>query len=268
MKRYLIFSLAMIFTAGCSNVTTKQFKVFTDPADASIRVVSGAELKALKYTSPATVTAEVPKDPALAARAVVEVYKDNYTPKTIALSDINHGDTLNVKLEKILRDLVKYRLTYRLISPVVSQELQFRDKAIAISFVVGEQSVQMRFENLSPYDVKILWERSEYTDANKQQHRLMHSGVRYQDRNNPIPDQYVLSHSVVQEAVIPISRVYFSQQKKAYEIQPLFPIDSDAAAGLKGKTINLFIPVEIDRQIIPYNFKLEITDSVKEITKG
>lgn len=268
MKKYIIFMLATVFAAGCSSVTTKQFKVFTDPADASIRVVSGAELKVLKYASPATVTAEVPKDPALAAKAVVEVSKGNYTPKTIALSDITHGSTLNVKLEKILRDLVKYRLTCRLISPVVSQELQFRDKSIAVSFVVGEQSVQMRFENLGPRDLKILWERSEYTDANNQQHRLMHSGVHYQDRNNPIPDQFVLSHSVVQETVIPISKVYFSQQKKAYEIHPLFTLDSDAAAALKGKTINLFIPVEIDRQIIPYNFKIEITDSVKEIIKG
>jgi hypothetical protein len=37
---------------------------------------------------------------------------------------------------------------------------------------------------------------------------------------------------------------------------------------LKGNIIILFIPVEINRQIIPYNFKIEITDSVKETIKG
>ena len=78
----------------------------------------------------------------------------------------------------------------------------------------------MRFENLSPYDMKILWDRSEFTDANSQRHRLMHSGVRYQDRNNPIPDQVVQSRSVVQEAVIPISNVYFRSRKRPMKSIP------------------------------------------------
>jgi hypothetical protein len=72
----------------------------------------------------------------------------------------------------------------------------------------------------------------------------------------------------VEEAVIPIDNVYMSPQKKNYDIRPLFPLESDVAAGLKGKSIILFIPVEVDRQIVPYNFKIEITNSVKEVVKG
>lgn len=268
MKKLIIAALAVFFASGCSSVVTKNFKVFADPPDSVIRVVSGVELKELKYRSPATISAGAPKDPALAAQAILEVSRDNYQTKTKALRDINDGETLNIRLERVLRDIVKYKLSYRLVSPVVSQELQFRDKNITASFTVSEQGFQMRFENLSAYDVKILWDRAEYTDVNRQTQRLMYSGVRFPDRNNPIPDQIVLSGSSVQEAVIPINKVIFSQQKKAYEVQPLFPLESDVAAGLKGKSVILFIPVEINRQIIPYNFKIEITDSVKEIVKG
>jgi hypothetical protein len=269
MKKYILVAIAAALAAsGCSGVVAKNFKVFADPPDSTIRVVSGIDLKELKYRSPAAITAEVPKDSALAAKAVLEVSKDNYQPKIIALRDVNEGETLNIKLEKILQNIVRYKLSFRLVSPVVSQELQFRDKIITASFTVGEQGFQMRFENLSAYDVKILWDRAEYTDVNRQTQRLMYSGVRFPDRNNPIPDQIVLSGSSVQEAVIPINKVIFSQQKKAYEVQPLFPLESDAAAGLKGKAVILFIPVEVNRQIIPYNFKIEITDSVKEIVKG
>ena len=57
-------------------------------------------------------------------------------------------------------------------------------------------------------------------------------------------------------------------ERKGYDMRPLFPLESDDAAGLKGKSVILFIPVEINRQIIPYNFKIEITDSVKEGVKG
>jgi hypothetical protein len=269
MKKYILVAIAAaLASSGCSGMVAKNFKVFADPPDSTIRVVSGVELKERLYRSPATVTAEVPKDPALAAKAVLEVSKDNYQQKTMSLRDINDGDTLNIKLEKILRDIVRYKLSFRLVSPLVSKELRFHDKNLSVSFVVGEQGFEMHFENLSPHDVKILWDRAEYTDVSRQTQRLMHSGIRFPDRNNPIPDQYVLSLSSVQETVIPISNVYTLPKRKGYDIHPLFTLESDVAAGLKGKAVILFIPVEINRQIIPYNFKIEITDSVKESIKG
>ena len=268
MKKYYIVLVAAFLASGCSNVVTRHFKVFTDPPDSSIRVVSGVDLHENKYKSPADVTAEVPKDPALEAKAVLDVRKENYKPRTIAIRDIKEGETLNIKLEKMFQDLAKYRLTYRMTSPAVSEELRFMDKTIAVSFTVEEQAFKMRFENRSPLEIKILWERAEYTDVNGQLHRLMHSGIRFQDRNNPLADQRVPAHGIVEEAVIPITNVYVSAQKKGYDIRPLFRLEGDAAARLKGKSISLFIPVEVDRQIVPYSFKIEITNSVKEAGKG
>jgi len=267
MKKYYVVFFAAFLASGCSSVVTKHFKVFTDPPDSSIHVVSGADMHEKKYQSPADVTVDVPKDPALAAKTILEVRKENYKPRTIAVRDIKDGETLNIRLEKMSQSVAKYRLKYRMTNPVVSDDLKFTDKTITVSFAVDAQSFKMRFENRSPLEVKILWERAEYTDVNGQLHRLMHSGVRYQERNNPIADQRVPAHSIVEEAVIPISNVYVSQ-KKGYDIRPLFRLEGDAAAGLKGKTIILFIPVEVDRQIVPYNFKIEITDAIKEAGKG
>jgi len=268
MKKYILVAMAAALVAsGCSGVVAKNFKVFADPPDSTIRVISGIDLKELKYRSPAAITAEVPKDPVLAAKVVLEVSKENYQPKIMALRDINEGEILNIKLEKIIPD-IRYKLSFRLVSPVVSRELQFRDKNISVAVTVGEQGFQMHFENLSPHDMKILWDRAEYTGVNRQLQRLMHSGVRFQDRHNPIRDQIVLPRGTLQEAVFPISNVYMLPQRKGYDIRPLFPLESDVAAGLKGKSVILFIPVEINRQIIPYNFKIEIMDAVKEVSKS
>lgn len=267
MKQYAVLALVALALSGCSGVVQKSFKVFADPPDAEIRVVSGKELTEKKYRSPARVTAGVPKDPALSSKAVLEVRRDNYKPVTMLLSTIQEGQTLNIKLDKMVQSLARYRLSFRMIEPTVSDALQFRDTTVAVSFIINGQSLQLRLENLTASDVKILWDRTEYTDANKQTHRLMHSGIRFQDRNNPIPAQVVPPHASLQEAIIPVDTVSFSQQKKSYELRLLMPIDSDAAAALKGKKLVLFIPVEINRQIIPYNFKFEITDAVKEEMK-
>jgi hypothetical protein len=266
MKRYAVVVLVAFALSGCSSVVQKSFKVFADPPDADIRVFSGTELTELKFRSPARVTADVPKDPALASKAVLDVRKESYKPVIMPLSAIREGQTLNIKLEKLVQNLVRYRLSYRIVEPSASDTLQFRDATVAVSFMISEQSLQMRLENLSSSEVKILWDRAEYTDVYKQTHRLMHSGVRLQDRNNPIPAQVVPLRATVQEALIPIDKVFMSQ-KRTYEIQPLFSLDNDSAAGLKGKAIVLFIPVEVNRLIIPYNFKIEITDAVKETVK-
>ena len=267
MRRLLIAALATVMASGCTTVAVKNFKVFADPPDAQIKVVSGADLKEMQFRSPAHVTVEMPDDPAVAAKTFVEVQKADYKTFTAPLSGISDGQTLNVKLEKIVKRTARYKLSYRMIVPVDSADLQYRDRTCAFSFTIEDQSFQMRFENLSSYDVKILWDQAEYTDVNRQARRIMHSGIRYPDRNNPIPDQIVLAGTSVQEGVIPVNSVTFSQQKRAYELQTLFPIDSDAAADLKGKAFNLFLPVEINRSIIPYNFRFEIVDAVKEQPK-
>ena len=269
MKKYFMFALAVLVVSGCSGVVEKRFKVFTDPGDAVIRVVSGIDLKEVKYRAPVTITAEAPTDPALAAKAVVEVSKETYKPKIIPLGDIRNDSLLNIKLEKDPGSVAAYRIACRLLSPAASPELSFRDKNIAVSLAVGAQSFQMRFENVTDAPVKIHWESAQYIDANGQPQRLMHSGIRFVDRNNPIPDQTVAARGVVEEAVIPVRNVFVSpQQKGGYDIRPLFALDSDAASRLKGKIITLFLPVEVNRQIIPYNFKIEITDCIKETVKG
>jgi hypothetical protein len=171
-------------------------------------------------------------------------------------------------LEKLVQHLVKYSLKFRMTVPEPSKDLRFRDKMIAVEFTVGDQSFTMRFDNLGDSDVKILWERSQYSDANGLSHRIMPSTVRFPDRNNPLPDQIVLARGSVQEAVTPVDSVFLSPQRQGYDIHPLFPLESDQAAALKGKSFSLFLPVEVDRVIIPYSFTFEITDAAREAVKN
>jgi hypothetical protein len=259
MRKYLLIALVLIFASGCASGMKKSFTVIADPPDSDIKVVSGSDLEVEKYRSPAKITVRIPKDSRLFVKNVLEVSKDTYKTQKMQLRDIKEGEVLNIKLEKV----VAYRLKYRLVGPVQSDEIKFSDKIISVSFVIGEQSFQMNLANLTAYPLKILWGSADYTDVNNRSHRLMHSGIRYQDRNNAIPSQIVPPQGSVQQTVMPISSVVYSQEKKGYENFPLFPLDSDMAAGLKGRIFYLLIPVEFDRQIIPYNFKIEITEAVK-----
>jgi len=261
MKKYLLVASIFLIVSGCESMIIKNFKVITDPPDAVIRVVSGIEQKEQRYTSPASITVEVSQAKAHAPKAVVEVSKNRYKPVTIEIRQINDGDTIRIKLEEI----IYYRMKYRLLRPVQSDEIKLRDRAISISFSVNDKSFQMSLTNHSNYPLMIHWGQAEYMDIFERTHRLMPSGVHFEERNNPIPDQVILPGKSVLESLTPISNVYVSPQTKNYEVKPLFA--HEAGVELKGKTFNLFIPIEIDRAITPYNFKIEIFDVTKDNVK-
>jgi hypothetical protein len=289
LKKPLVIILVCFFASGCTRaVQTKNFKVIADPPDAAIRVISNAEKKEQRYHSPAAITVELPQEPALAARVVLEVIKERYKPFTTSLRHINDGDTIKIKLEKndaqqpgyrlpgmplnktayqlkyrllapILPEKINHPLGYHALAPIQSDEIRFQDQAISISFAVNEQSFRMNLTNLSPHPLKIRWYQAEYTDIHARRRRLMHSGIRYQDRNNPIPEQVVSSGCTIQENITPVEHVFVSPRTGGYEINPLFD-RSDNVTALKGKSFNLFIPIEINRTITPYNFKIMISD--------
>jgi hypothetical protein len=266
MKKYFILAILCLGVSGCVGgiaTVTKSFKVVADPADSVIRVVSGEEAKEEKFSSPASINVDVPQDATFSHKNILEVSRDKYKPVTIALRQINDGDTLKIKLEKI----VYYQMKYRLIRPIQSDELKFQDGSISISLTIGEQSFKIDLKNIGTDPLKILWEQAEYTDVYRKLHRIMPSTVRYENRNNALPSQVLQIRNSIQETMTPIDNVYVSPQTKGYEIKPLFVREGDRAAGLKGQMINLFIPIEINRAIIPYNFKIEIADIVKEADK-
>ncbi len=266
MQQYLFIILASLFVTACpASMYAKTFTVIADPPDSIIRVISGPDHKEQKFSSPAVIAADVATESARASKEILEVSKDRYKPVTIVLRHINEGDTIRVKLEKAFL----HQLTYRLLAPAISSELDsrkpipsrnliFRDKAISISVAIGETSFQVGLKNLSEHPLKILWERGGYSDIHTQRFRLMNSGVRYQDRNNPIPDQIVLPGESIQETITPIEHVFVSSKTGKYEVKPLFGQEEVSTSGLRGKTFNLFIPIEINRAITPYNFKIQI----------
>ncbi len=303
MQQYLLLITASLFiTAYPISMYAKTFKVIAEPPDSAIRVVSGSDQKEQKFRSPAVIAVNTVTDSARTGKnEILEVSKDSYKTATIPLHHINDGDTIRIKLEKIFRHQVESsppgaggsldkrdllrpaallsrqkpenflaeRLTYRLLSPVVSSELAprasipsreliFRDKAISLSLMVGETSFQMEIKNRSEHPMKIIWERAEYTDIHARRFRVMNSGIRHQDRNNPVPDQTIQPGKSVLEVITPVEHVFVSSETGNYEVKPLLNPENGGVHGLKGKTVNLFIPIEINRAITPYNFKIQI----------
>jgi len=261
MKRILVLALALAATVGCaSSGIKKQFTLTVDPPDAQITVITTAGQPGGPYHSPANISVQVPVDRSLAAQSRVVISRENYKTIVLPLSSVQ-GTSVRIKLAKA----IQYRLKYGLITPVRSNDLAYQDRVLAVRIMPREQNIEFKIDNLTQQPLKILWDTASYTDASGRQHRVIHSGIKWEKRSERVPPQTILPGETLQGWVMPESSIAYSAEKKGYVAKPLFVLDSESALALKGRTVNLFLPIELDRAIIPnYSFTIEIEDVIKE----
>jgi hypothetical protein len=260
MKRILILALALAVTAGCASGVKKQFTLIVDPPDAQITVIARADQPGASYHSPANISVHIPDNRSTAAQSRVVISRENYKTAVLLLSSVQ-GSSVRIKLAKALQ----YRLKYRLLTPVRSDELAFQDRILAVRIMPREQHIDLKIDNLTQKPLTILWDTASYTDASSRQHQIIHSGIKLENRAQRVPPQTIPPGGTLQEWVMPESAIEYLGKKEGYVTKPLFVLDNESALALKGRTVNLFLPVELDRAIIPdYNFSILIEDVIKE----
>jgi hypothetical protein len=165
---------------GCISERTKRFTLVIDPPDADIRVVSGSDLKELRYRSPAEITVGLPKDTVLEKKAVLEITRDKYKPVVLALRNIKDGDTLRIKLEKA----VSYRLKFRLLTCTVGCD-QFQDKVVRLTHC-RDRRFHLNLANLTPPSSRFLGPRGIH-DVKNRQHRSCTQASAIRTETTPCP---------------------------------------------------------------------------------
>ncbi len=260
MRRILVFALALAATAGCASGVKKQFTLTVDPPDAQITVIARADQPGESYHSPADISVHIPEDRSVAAQSRIVISRESYNTMVLPLSSVQ-GNSIRIKLAKALQ----YRLKYSLLAPVRSAELAYRDRILAVRIIPREQHLDLKLDNLTQQPLTILWDRASYTDASNRQHRIIHSGIKWEKRTERVPPQVIPPGGTLQEWVMPESSIEYSGKEKGYVAKPLFVLDNEGALALKGRTVTLFLPIEMDRAIIPdYSFMIQIDDVIKE----
>jgi hypothetical protein len=257
MKKILIIAIALLTAAGCAPAV-KQFTLIVDPPDAQIEVTGQAGQPGKPYRSPARIS--IPADKTVAAQSRIVISHKDYKSTVLQLKNMQEETSITIKLQKA----VQYRLKYSLVGPVKSPDLTFRDNIFAVTIVPRDLNFDLKIENLARKPIAILWDTADYTDVRYRSHKIYPSTIKAEDRGGRIPDQTIPVGGSLQVSVTPVDSVSYAGGK-GYVIKPLFDLDNDSALSLKGQTVSIILPIEIDRAIIPsYIFKIKIEDVIKE----
>ena len=147
--------------------------------------------------------------------------------------------------------------------------MQFIDDNIAVSwFYINKAKLNFALKNNTRGNIKVVWDNAAYVDANGRTERIMHAGVKYADRNESQPSSVVPAGAVLDDAVIPVGVVGYSQYSGWYEgtMFGFSQTDRKLAEAQKektfGKNIKVLLPIEIDGIITEYTFSFIVNKPI------
>jgi hypothetical protein len=134
----------------------------------------------------------------------------------------------------------------------------FEDQLVSMAWIFTRDRLAFKLTNKTRYSLKVLWDEASYLDAGGQSHRVMHNGVKYIDRSLTEPPSVVIRGGSLEDVVLPIDYVY---SNGADWIEgPFFPGPLDHAKQLKGKSVQVLLPLEVEGVVNEYIFLFRIND--------
>ena len=152
---------------------------------------------------------------------------------------------------------------------------RYEDDYINIVWYVGLKQFNFTLNNKSGHSLKINWDDISFVDTKGQVGRVMHSGVKYSERNNSQPATTVPKGASISDILLPTENVYFiSGQYGGWCENYLLPCVyqtpeafNAGASSLVGKTMTIMMPIMIENVQNDYTFTFNIDKLLNTATK-
>ncbi len=139
------------------------------------------------------------------------------------------------------------------------QKYRYEDDFINIVWFVGYKEFDFSLTNKSDHTIKINWDDISYVDINGNVGRVMHSGVKYIDRNISQPATSIPKRASITDLLMPTENVYYvSGQYGGWRESPLIPASYNQG-GAEGKTMTILMPIMIENVQNDYTFEFVIS---------
>ena len=151
----------------------------------------------------------------------------------------------------------------------------FEDDLVKILWVVSnEVGFEFLIENKTDHTIKIVWDEATYMDEKGMNHKIMHSGIKYNDREKSQPPSNIIRKGKLEDLIFPIDNVYFDERwnKKSLFLSKDFHSEYDPGIyhtfedfqNTVNKNLNnnvsVLLPIQIENVTNDYIFTFQITN--------
>lgn len=85
----------------------------------------------------------------------------------------------------------------------------YEDDLVAFTWYVSKSQLNFRLKNKTNHSIKIPWDDIVFIDPAGQSMRVIHSGIRYVDRNNAQSPSVVAKNSTINDILVPSDHIYY-----------------------------------------------------------
>jgi hypothetical protein len=133
-----------------------------------------------------------------------------------------------------------------MVRPSESRDQFFEDQAIKILFSVSEKQIGIVLHNKLNAPIKIDWNNVSYVDITGLAHGVVHTGVRYMERDRLQVSTLIPPSAMIEDAIIPSDHIsYIPGSSGGWSSRALFPASQKIDVYV-GKSFSVFMPLELD----------------------
>ena len=154
----------------------------------------------------------------------------------------------------------------------------FEDSLVKVGWATSDKGFGFWMINKTEHSIRLPWDEAAIVDDKGRSHRVIHSGVKYIDRNNSQPPSVIVRKGAYDDLVVPSDNVYFEsgayggwQEQNLFEPHSLetWGYKPDQIADFKaaaqrnvGKRFQVLLPLQIEDVVNDYIFTFEVKELV------
>lgn len=141
------------------------------------------------------------------------------------------------------------------ITPTGASAHRYEDGLVSAETILLNDGVGLKIRNKATSTMRLSWDEAAFIDASGAVARVMHSGVRYMERDRSQPPSIIPAGATLEDQAVPVDRVRFtSGQYGGWNTSPLLP----ASEAVPGKRFGLLIPLELEGEKLEYTFWFQV----------
>lgn len=130
----------------------------------------------------------------------------------------------------------------------------FEDDYINIVIFGGDSHFNFKLNNKTQNSIKIVWDDAVFVDCNGSTSKVMHSGIKYNEKENPQVATTIISGASLEDIACPISNIRFDEVQKEWVTDTMYP--KTISKGVK--QFRLMLPIQIKEVVNEYVFIFDV----------
>lgn len=130
----------------------------------------------------------------------------------------------------------------------------FEDELIDMMIFDKVTEFSFTLKNKSQNSIRIIWDDAVYVDENNRTSKIMHSGIKYNDREASQPASTIIRSASLSDIAMPTSNVYFNESLKKWDQYMLYPKTKSSTP----RQVRLMLPIKVKDVVNEYVFVFEM----------